>query len=115
VTMSDEQREEARKEFELSMLFNPYDLACEGCLVKDADGLYANPYIEAAWRGYQMCVQHAYNMLERFDPMRYIGPGLEGAFREASDFEHAEGAGVDPLYIQDIIRSSLTACKGTPA
>lgn len=111
-----EELEHHRKEFEISLIFNEFKLLSGngGELVKNPSGEYANVFIEAAWRGYQMSISHAYGMLERFDPMRYIGPGLEGAFRELSDFEHPDGTGVDPLYIHDLIRSALTACKDTP-
>ena len=81
--ISDEQREASRKDFELSLIFNEYKLLSGngGELVMNADGTYANLFIEAAWRGYQMAIGAAEEMLERFNPMRYIGPGLLGAYR----------------------------------
>lgn len=114
--ISDEQREASRKDFELSLIFNEYKLLSGqgGELVKNEDGTYANHFIEAAWRGFQMAIGNAEGMLERFDPTRYIGPGLIGAFREASDYEWGTTE-EDTLYIHDEIRAALKACGDTPA
>lgn len=111
--ISNEQRDAARKDFELSLIFNEYKLLSGngGELLKDADGLYQNTFIEAAWRGFQMAIGDAEGMLERFDPMRYIGPGLIGAYKEVSEYDHSE---LEEEEIHDAIRAALNACKDTP-
>lgn len=113
-----EELENHRKDFELSLVFNEFKLLSGkgGETVRNPDGTYANMFIEAAWRGYQMSISHAYGMLERYDPMRYISPGLLGAYKEASEYNY-EGAGTPEeieLWCHSDIRAALTACKGTP-
>lgn len=116
--MSEEELKEARSEFELALLFDKYQLSSgPGTLVKDPSGLYQNNYIEAAWRGFLMCWERQHDLLDRLDPMRYIGPGLVGAYKEHSEYTY-DGMGTDAeieLWIQDDIRTALTVCRSTPA
>lgn len=108
---SEEQLVEWRRNFELSLLFNKYDLACQSATVKGTDGLYVNPYIEAAWRGYQMGQEDTEDALDRFHPLRYISMGLVGAVKDHSEYDLSQE---DELQLHDRIRSVLIACKETP-
>lgn len=114
--MTDEDFADYRKGFEIELLFDHHKLVNgrPGVLVRNPDGTYADMFIEAAWRGYQMYVKHANNLLERYCEGRYIGSAVEARFREISAFEHPEGTGVDDAYFPDLIRSALQACKETP-
>lgn len=109
--MSEEEIAAARKEFELSLLFDKYQLVGSTGTQRLPDGQYVSNFIEAAWRGYLMCWERQNDLLDRLDPMRYIGPGLVGAFKEVSMFEFDESQEDE---IHDSIRAALSACRGTP-
>lgn len=108
---SDEQLVEWRREFEVSLTFDKYELTFKGANARRTDGLYADPYIEAAWRGFQMGMENAEDALDRFHPLRYISIGLVGAVKDHSEYDLS---GEDELQLHDRIRSVLIACKETP-
>jgi hypothetical protein len=111
--VSEEEIEAARSEFESSLMFDKYELTggTSGCMIRGASGLYENNYIEAAWRGFLMCWERQQDLLDRLDPMRYIGPGLVGAFKEVSEYDHDP---IEEIVVHDMIRASLAACRSTP-
>lgn len=72
-----------RRDFELSLLFNRYDLPhYAGCMKKKDNGLYEDNHIEAAWRGYQTAADDFDGQAKRFEPGREITPGMITQFKE---------------------------------
>lgn len=108
-----EQEIECRTDFEAAMLFNPFQLASPGCLQKGPDGLYLNPFIESAWRGYKIAIDKAYEITERCDPMRYIGPVMVAEFQQVSNYEW-NGSDDSIAEIHDNIRAALTVARKFP-
>lgn len=111
MNLSEPELAEARKEFEISLLFDKYQLMSGPGSTRRSGDMYDNVYIEAAWRGFLMCWERQHDLLDRLDPMRYIGPGLIGAYKEVSEYDHSES---EDEWIHDEIRAALTACRSTP-
>lgn len=106
-----------RSDFELSMLFDNMELTTKetasGCLVKDANGLYLNNFIEAAWRGFQMHAKSEVGLNERFEPTRYISPGMRAQFRALSTYQWEDGADSEEE-LDDYFRTALVIAAGSP-
>lgn len=111
--MTPEQIAEARKGFELGLVFHVTELFPDkkpiGCLVLGDDGRYEQEHIQNAWQGYLMAHKHTLAMLERYKPDRFIGNAMR------TEFETMTGASYShPGVIDSFFKAALTIAGNFP-
>jgi len=111
--MTNEEIAQARKDFELGLLFHFADMFPDekpiGSLVMDDDGRYQNKQVQAAWRGYLMGHKHTRGMLERFHPDRFVSNAMTTELCVAMEM-----ADSDQEWAEDIFNNVLKIAGAFP-